>query len=144
VTVAVIVLGLLVLLLAGMRTSSPVELAVEASALRIRFTGKDALYALSRGIAVPLTAVRAVSAVPNRDVQRTGLRLPGTNLPGVLRAGSYGTGSRRDLWLVRRAPARLVIELQPGQRYRRVVLQVPDPQGEAARLRAAIVAPSPS
>jgi hypothetical protein len=142
VTVAVIVLGLLVLLLAGMRTPSPIELAVEGSALRIRLTGKDALYALSRGLTVPLSAVRAASAVPNRDVQRTGLRLPGTNLPGVLRAGSYGTGSRRDLWLVRRAPELLVIELHPGQRYRRVVLQVPDPHAEAARLRAALGTPS--
>lgn len=123
-------------------TPSPIVLSVDGPDLRIRITGKDALYAVSRGVTVPLAAVRSVSAVPHRDVARTGLRLPGSSLPGVLRAGSSGTGSRRDLWLVRRAPELLVIELQPGQRYRRVVLQVPDPAAEAARLRAALGTPS--
>jgi len=137
-----VVLLLVGVILAGTWTPSPIELTVRDGALRVRLKGKDAFYALSRGTTVPLTAVKDVSVASTHAVRRTGLRLPGTGVPGVIRAGSYGTGSRRDLWLVRRAPELLVIELQPGQRYRRVVLQVPDPQAEAARLRAALGAPS--
>jgi hypothetical protein len=126
------------LLLAGARTASPIELTVDGAALRIRIRGKDALYALSRGMTIPLSSVEGVSVAPTQTVPRTGLRLPGTGIPGVLRAGSFGTGSRRDFWLVRRAPEVLVIELQRGEPYRRVVLEVPDPRAEALRLRPAL------
>jgi hypothetical protein len=50
-------------------------------------------------------------------------------------AGSYGTGDKRDFWLVRKADELLVIELRPGAAYRRIVLEVSDPHAEALRLR---------
>jgi hypothetical protein len=66
------------------------------------------------------------------------MRLPGTGVPGVIRAGSYGTGERRDFWNVRRGEYCLVIQLEPGQEYRRLVLEVADPQEVAERLRARV------
>lgn len=84
---------------------------------------------------IPVASVAGVAVAPRRLVPQTGFRLPGTGIPGVLRAGSYGTGARRDFWLVRRADLVLVIELHPGGRYRRLVLEVPDPHAEALRLR---------
>jgi len=101
---AIIVMALLLgALLAGARHASPIDVAVVNDNLVVRISGKDALYALSRGMTIPLSCIRGVAVAPRRKVPATGLRLPGTGVPGVLRAGSYGTGTRRDFWLVRRA-----------------------------------------
>jgi len=120
--------------LVGARRPSAVELDVDGDALQVRLSGRDALYSLQRTIKMPWTAITRVAVVPNADVARTGLRLPGTEIPGVLRAGSYGRGSTRDFWLVRRAAELLVIELAPGSAYRKLVLEVPEPQAALARL----------
>jgi hypothetical protein len=114
---------------------SGVQLRVDDRDLAVHITGKDALFALCRTIRLPLRLVKGVAAAPRSAVPQTGLRLPGTGIPGVLRAGTYGSGSTRDFWLVRRAQQVLVIELEPGAPYRRIVLEVPDAQAEAVRLR---------
>jgi hypothetical protein len=112
-----------------------VALAVEGGELVLRITGRDAFFALSRGLRIPLPAVAGVAVAPRRLVPATGLRLPGTSWPGVIRAGSYGTGGSRDFWLVRKAEQVLVIELEPGAAYRRIVFELPDPHTVALQLR---------
>jgi hypothetical protein len=130
-----VVVVLVALLFAGGRRPSKIRLEVVGENLVVRISGKDALYTLSRGMEIPLQSIQGIAVAPNASVPRTGLRLPGTGIPGVLRAGSYGTGARRDFWLVRRADQLLVIELQPGEPYRRLVLEVPGPRADCLRLR---------
>jgi hypothetical protein len=132
---AVLVVGLMVLLVLGTRAPSRVELEVVAQELVLRIYGRDAFYALSRGMTIPLASVQGIAVAPQGSVPRTGLRLPGTSLPGRLRAGSYGSRPRRDFWLVRTTDTVLVVELQPGEPYRRLVLEVPDPRALCLRLR---------
>jgi hypothetical protein len=130
-----VVVVLVALLFAGARRPSKIRLEVVGDNLVVRISGKDALYTLSRGMEIPLRSIQGIAVAPSASVPRSGLRLPGTGIPGVLRAGSYGTGARRDFWLVRRADQLLVIELQPGEPYRRLVLEVPDPRADCLRLR---------
>lgn len=132
---ALLVVVLLALLLAGARRPSRISLDVVGEDLVVRISGRDSLYALSRGMEVPLASIQGLAVAPAARVPRTGLRFPGTGIPGVLRAGSYGTGASRDFWLVRRAAELLVVELQPGEPHRRLVLEVPDPRAECLRLR---------
>lgn len=113
-----------------------VRVEVSDQFLVVTLTGLDRLTALRGRLRVPTSSVRSIAAQARRKVPHTGLRLPGTALPGVIRAGSYGLGEHRDFWLTRRAQKVLVIELAPGQSYRRVVLQVPDPDEQADRLTA--------
>lgn len=122
-------------LFAGARRPSSIDVAVVGDDLAVRISGKDAFYALSRGMTIPLSCIKGIAVAPRRNVPATGLRLPGTGIPGILRAGSYGTGSSRDFWLVRQAEEVLIIELQPGQPYRRLVLEVPDVRDLCLRLR---------
>lgn len=133
-----VVVVLVALLLAGARRPSAISLDVVGDNLVVRISGKDALYALSRGMDIPLTSIEGIAVAPSASIPRTGLRLPGTGIPGVLRAGSFGTGARRDFWLVRRADQLLVVVLQPGEPYRRLILEVPDPQAACLRLRPVI------
>jgi hypothetical protein len=108
---------------------------VERESVRVRLHGFDALLAVCREVVVPRSSVLGVRAAAKAEVPAKGIRLPGTGVPGLVRAGSFGTGARRELWDVRRAATYLVLDLAPGQRYRRIVLEVDDPVAEAARLQ---------
>jgi hypothetical protein len=132
---AAVILVLIGLLFAGARRPSKIALDVVGDSLVVRISGKDSVYSMSRGMTIPLASIQGVAVAPAATVPRTGVRLPGTGIPGVLRAGSFGKGARRDFWLVRRAKELLVVELQPGEPYRRLVLQVPDARAECLRLR---------
>ena len=115
--------------------SAPPVVTVEVNELLIRFGLKDAVLGLRREFRIPLASIKGVAVAPVRSVPRTGLRLPGASIPGVLRAGSYGVVPNRDFWMLRRAETVLVIELEAGEPYRRIVLEVPEPQGLAHALR---------
>jgi hypothetical protein len=134
--IAIAVLVALVALL-GFVGTRPAGASVETAGgfLRVRLHGIDVLLALRRQLDVPRSAVVAVRAAAKQDVPQSGVRVPGTSIPGLVRAGSFGTGARKELWDVRRGSSYLVIDLAPGQRFRRIVLEVDDPVAEAARLQ---------
>lgn len=117
------------------RRPSKIVIDIDGQNLVVQITGRDAIYAMSRGWTLPLDCIRGITVVPAHQVPQQGLRWPGTGIPGALRAGSYGFGDRRDFWLVRKAPELLVIELWPGEPYRRIILEVPEVREEALRLR---------
>ena len=116
-----------------------VEFTEQAAA--IRFTGTDRFYAISRGIDLPYPRVlgarvmsrpAAIAACPRR-------RFPGMGWPGFLRAGCYGIGQRRQLWLVHRAGRLLAIYLR-GEPYHRIVVEIALPEAVAHRINDAIAA----
>jgi hypothetical protein len=127
-----------VLLLSHIGAAPRITLTVEADALHVQQGGWDSIYCLRHSLDLPLDEIEGVAAAPRELVPATGLRLPGIGVPGVIRAGSFGMGLRRDFWNVRRGQMLLVIQLRPGAAYRRVVLEVADPQAEALRLRPAV------
>jgi hypothetical protein len=112
-----------------------VGVEVTGGELVVRISGADRLWALSGGITVPLSGVRDARVADRRTAaaDSSPLRLPGAYLPGVIRAGSYGVGERRELWCVHRAERVLAVELT-GQRYRRVVVEVADPDRVAEEI----------
>jgi hypothetical protein len=108
-------------------------------AVAIRFTGFDRWCALSSGIVLPtwrvlgarvLSRSAAVAACPARG-------LPGLGWPRVLRAGCYGIGQDRQLWLVHRAGSVLAIYLR-GEPYHRVVVEVAQPDDLSRDINNAI------
>lgn len=101
--------------------------------LVVRFSGLDVVYALRRRVRVPRTAV--VSAEAGPPPPRRGLRAPGTHVPGVLSFGTWRGRFGKDLWGVRRADRVLVVELDGGADFERLVLEVDDPDAAAAVLQ---------
>ena len=100
--------------------------------------GLSRVWTLHGPIAVPLTAIRRV-----RRAERgiglgwwKGWRLPGTHLPGVITAGSYLNDGSWEFWDVRGAGASAIEVELSGTRYRRLVVDVPDPDAAVARLEA--------
>lgn len=99
--------------------------------------GIHQLLAFKRRIEIPLSCLRAVRADP--EAARGffhGLRSPGTNVPGLLTAGTYYTGRERQFWAVRRRERVIVVKLQ-GHPFDRLIVEVDDPQREVARIEAA-------
>ncbi|HYF24496.1 MAG TPA: hypothetical protein VD931_02040 [Baekduia sp.] len=120
------------------RGTPRIALDIEDGDLVVRLGRRDAAFAFRRRIAIPLTEIAGVTTPATRTVPRRGMRLPGTEVPGFLRAGSYGRGAKREFWDVRRGATVLVIETTGAPPYARLVLEVADPAGQAARLRAAL------
>lgn len=117
-------------------TRSPVlAVAVEGDLLQVRLGIWDKIYCFRRNFAVPVGDVEGAAVAPRHLVPTRGMRLPGTGIPGVIRAGSFGSGPNRDFWDVRKAEMLLVIELRHGAEYRRIVLQVADPAAVSRELR---------
>jgi hypothetical protein len=107
-------------------------------ALRVRLTGRDALYSLKRSLVVPLDRVAEVRAVDRDAMRKTKtIRAPGTGLPGRIKAGTFRGSAGKEFWNVRRAHRLLELELRDTE-YARVVLELPDPDAEADRIRAAV------
>ena len=114
--------------------------------LRVRLRGRDAVWSFKRRLDVPLGAVREVRVADDLSPwlgmrhNELGLRLPGTQLPGLIALGSYWWKDRGwTFCCVRRRHRRaLVVDLQPGAlRYRRLVLGVTDADAALAQIESA-------
>ena len=139
--IAVVVIGLAVLaavslaltLAQSRRDRRWVDVDTSDAELVVRPLDLARLWSLRREVRVPLTMIRDIrTGVPRRDVRR-GIRTLGTEVPGLVHAGSYRTRKVRSFWLVGRAQTVTVIEC-PGARFDRLVLEL-DP--ETARSLAA-------
>ena len=104
--------------------------------LLVRPVGLVRLWALSKGVDVPIASVVDVGIHPKRGLLR-GWRAPGTYLPGVMIAGTFRSQGEKDLWMVGRTDKVLVIELT-GETYRHVIIQVEAPEAALAALKAAM------
>ena len=125
--------------LAATRMTRMPQLRVEPDGdeLVVRFAGWDALWTLRREARVRTADLTDVGTIPVAGLHRRPwpLKLRGTMLPGVIEAGSFIDADGRQLWDVRATGNALLLDLGPDAPYRRMVLQVPDPDRTSARLR---------
>ena len=131
VAVGGVVIGALV---ATTTADDQAKVTVEAGRLTVKPLGMMALWSLSGGVDVPISAMVSAAAVDRSSVPR-GFRAPGAYLPGVVCAGTYRQRGSKGLWMVGRAKQVLDIELQ-GEKYKRVVVQVADPAATADAVHA--------
>jgi hypothetical protein len=104
--------------------------------LLVRPVGLVRLWALSKGVDVPMTSVVDVGVSDRKAVMR-GWRAPGTHLPKAMTAGTFRAHGEKDLWMVGPAKEVLVIELT-GEEYRHLIVQVEDPHAAVEALKAAM------
>ena len=106
--------------------------------LTVHMEGMDRLLALKSSITVPLSHV-AGAHVDVDEASRVyhGLRLPGTNVPGVVTAGSYLRSGQWSFWDVHDPAKAVVIELR-DEHYAKCVVGVDDPEATAREIQRAI------
>ena len=101
--------------------------------------GWSKLWTLTTSVKVPLSAIRDVRKASSRVADSvTGMRLPGTYLPGVIVAGSYREKGQWTFWDVRGSGANAIEVDLDGVRYRRLIIDVANPEEEQRRLQAAM------
>ena len=105
-----------------------VEFAVGGGKLTLRVQGADKLWAFKSSLEVQLTHIAGVRADP--EIARGwwhGVRMPGTNVPGVITAGTFYQDGKRIFWDVHNPANAIVIRLR-DERYDELVVEVADPQ----------------
>jgi hypothetical protein len=113
-----------------------IELTPDTLIVHIR--GADQFFALKSQLEVPLEHLASVDASPPeaRGIWH-GLRVGGTNVPGVVTAGRFIDHGEWAFWDVHDPDKAIAIRLR-DERYAKLVIGVDDPAATADALRAVI------
>ncbi len=115
-----------------------VRVTVEGEQLRVEVVGLDKLEALRSRLAVPVAHLRSVRADPEiAGGGFHGIRAPGTNIPGVVTAGTFHSGGERWFWDVH-DPAQVIVVDLDHEHFSHLVLGVDDPDAVVQLIQTAI------
>lgn len=114
------------------------DLEIADNKLIVHIRGVDKFFALASRLEVPLEHISSVEANP-AEAHKVwhGLRMGGTNLPGVITAGRFLQSGEWAFWDVNDPNSAIAIYLH-DESYARVVIGVDDPQAAASAVRAVI------
>lgn len=115
-----------------------VSVSIDGDRVRFSVEHWDKLWALRSHLEIPLEHILAVRVDP--EPARGwwhGVRLPGTQIPGVLTAGTFYQHDGAVFYDVHDPERTIVLELD-HEHYRRLVIEVDDPERVTAELQAAI------
>ena len=111
-----------------------VDLTISEGKLQVNVRGADKLWALKSSLEIPLEHVTGIRADPQMAKGCShGVKFPGTNLPGVITAGTYYQDGLKVFWDVHHPERAIVIELR-DESYDRLILEVEDPQMAVAMI----------
>lgn len=114
------------------------EIEITATSLVVHIRGADRFFALKSQLEVPLEHIAAVDAsAPEAHQIWHGLRVAGTNLPGVITAGRFIQHGEWAFWDVHDPDKAIVIRLH-DEHYAKLIIGVDDPAAAAAALTGAI------
>jgi len=115
-----------------------VDLTVADGKLVLHVRGADKLWAFKSSLEIPLQHVAGVRADPSvAHGWYHGIKMPGTNLPGVITAGTFYQHNQRVFWDVHHPENTIVIELH-DERYQELIVEVADPAASVAMLKSAL------
>lgn len=100
----------------------------------------EKIFSARGNLHIPLSNVRGATEDSGFNGESLGLRLPGTNIPGFLRAGTFFGNSEWQFVYLKPSLQPLVVELR-DEKYTRLAIGVPDARELAKRINAAIASP---
>jgi hypothetical protein len=115
-----------------------VELAIKNDNLVVEVHGADKLWALKSRLEIPfahIAGARADQAVAHGWWK--GIKMPGTNIPGVITAGTFYQHGKRIFWDVHNPDNTIVITLHDEQ-YNELVVEVADPPAAVGLIQDAL------
>ncbi|HSC31848.1 MAG TPA: hypothetical protein VLD17_08990 [Gemmatimonadaceae bacterium] len=115
-----------------------VDVSVEGDRVRFDVDGWDKMWALKSRLEIPLAHITSVRVDP--EPARGwwhGFRMPGTQIPGVLTAGTFYQHDGAVFYDVHDPEHTIVIELD-HEHYRRLIVEVADPAAAVSLLEDAI------
>jgi hypothetical protein len=105
--------------------------------LTVQLRGINRIWALRKGLTVPLSQVRGATVDPGARREAKGRRSPGLHIPGIAAVGTFHREGERILWEVYRGDRAVVIQLS-GEPYDRLIVEVKDPRGVVETINRAI------
>jgi hypothetical protein len=114
---------------------SMVDFTITDATAVFEVEGMDKLWALKSRLEIPLAHIRDVRT--DTEIARGwwhGLRMPGTQLPGVITAGTFYQAGKRVFWDVHHPERTIVVELA-DERYDQLIVEVADPAAAVVSLR---------
>jgi hypothetical protein len=115
-----------------------VDLSVAEGKLTLHVRGADKLWAFKSSLEIPLVHIAGVRADPQAARGwYHGIRLPGTNVPGVITAGTFYQDGKRVFWDVHDPEKTIVIDL-PDERFNQLVVEVADPDATIQLIQTAL------
>lgn len=117
------------------------EIEITPTTLLVHIHGTDRFLALKSHVEVPLEHVAGVDvAPPEAHAIWHGLKVGGSNIPGVVTAGRFIQGGEWDFWDVHDPAHAIAIRLH-DEHYAKLLIGVDDPETTAARIREAVARP---
>ena len=100
--------------------------------------GADKLWAFKSSLEIPLAHIVQIRVNPTvAHGWWHGLRMPGTNIPGVLIAGTFYQDRKRVFWDVHN-PDNTVVNQLKDERYEELIVEVVDPKTAVELVRTAL------
>ena len=115
-----------------------VDLSVAEGKLTLHVRGADKLWAFKSSLEIPLAHIAGVRADP--EIARGwyhGIRMPGTNVPGVITAGIFYQDGKRVFWDVHHPEKTIVIDLH-DERFSELVVEVAEPEAAVKLIQNAL------
>ncbi|MGH8145825.1 MAG: hypothetical protein ACREPY_05785 [Rhodanobacteraceae bacterium] len=110
-----------------------VKVTREGDSFILEVEGADKFWALKSRLVIPTSDIRAARRDPTVMEGWKGWRLPGTEIPGLLTAGTFHHDGRRVFWDVHHPGRSVVVELQ-HEHYDELVIEVENPDAVIALL----------
>ena len=115
-----------------------IDLSIAEGKLTLHVRGADKLWAFKSTLEIPLVHIAGVRA--DAEIARGwyhGIKAPGTNVPGVITAGTFYQDGKRIFWDVHHPEKTIVISLH-DERYSQLVVEVDDPEGAIKLIQSAL------
>jgi len=114
-----------------------VDITIEGDTAVFTVVGLDKLWCFRSRLEIPLSHILDVEA----NVEQVGrwwhgIKLLGTDVPGLFAGGTFRYQGELVFWDVRDPSMAIIVSLD-HERYRKLVIEVADPPGAVAALRAA-------
>ena len=115
-----------------------VSVSIEGDRVRFEVEGMDKLWAFKSQLEIPLEHIFTVRSDPYAaQGWFHGWRMPGTEIPGLITAGTFYSRDGAVFFDVHSPDKAIVIELN-HEHYKRLVVEVDDPEGTVEMLKAAV------
>lgn len=113
------------------------NISIDGTDLVVEMEALEKLWSFKSRLVIPLANVRGATADPGIAADPKGLRAPGTNVPGVVTAGTFHQDGERVFWNIRDGARAVVISLA-DERYARLVVEVDEPATTVALIERAV------
>lgn len=115
-----------------------VKVTFDGDTIHLEVQGLDKLWAFKSQLNIPLQNIKAVRVNPDEaSGWWHGIKTPGTNIPGLIVAGTFHQHDRRVFWDVHDPAKTVILELH-DDRYDELIIQVEEPEATERLIRSRI------